>query len=246
MGLMIFGGLILYIMIAIKVTSYVMDKTDKTKYAIITALLFFLIPTWDLILGYPIYWYLCKHEAGIKIYKTVDNVEGFYVGEKRSSSPMILPYDGYSYIDYKDEKSGKFYRNSWLDTNSSSECVSYKGAQSYDYTQAFQAGKCITKKELRENEVSQWYFITNYGAPYLGGMEAPIIIPILNFTHQTPLVIQDTTTSQKLGQLDYYWWQGGWVYGSLSSISVGSGGVGCGLEDRKPEITLVNTILKHK
>lgn len=244
LGLMIIGGLVLYIMIAIKVTSYVMDKTNRTKYAVITALIFFLIPTWDLFLGYPIYWYLCKHEAGVKIYKSVDNVEGFYIGEQDATLP-VEPYQGYRFIDYHDKEDGKYYRNSWLDNNTSDLCVPVGIYRYSNYAESFAKGKCIEKQELKENQVSRWHFITNYGAPYLGGLEAPIIISVLNFTHQTPFVIQDKTTSQKLGQLDYYWWQGGWVYGILSSISVG-GGVGCGFEeeDQHPAITFVNTILK--
>jgi hypothetical protein len=41
-----------------------------------------LIPTWDIVLGYPIYKFLCWKDAGVHVYKTVGNVEGFYVGEE--------------------------------------------------------------------------------------------------------------------------------------------------------------------
>ena len=53
----------------------------------------------------------------------MENVEGFYVGEKSKDHSSPEPYKGYRYVDYKEKESGKYYRNSWLDNNTSELCV---------------------------------------------------------------------------------------------------------------------------
>lgn len=212
LGLMIIGGLVLYIMIAIKVTSYVMNKTDKTKYAVITALLFFLIPTWDLILGYPIYWYLCKHEAGIKIYKTVDNVKGFYVGEQDDEIP-VDPYAGYRFIDYKNKKEGKYYRSYWLDNNTSDLCVPVGIYRYSNYAEAVAKGKCIAKQELKESEVSRWE---------LGDSVNGYTTVIPFYINRGTTRIMDRHTSKPLAELVFYSFGQGWVISLLSSNIMGN------------------------
>lgn len=57
-------------------------KAYGVKKANIALAIMILIPTWDVILGFPIYAYLCMTQSGTKIYKTVDNVEGFYIGDR--------------------------------------------------------------------------------------------------------------------------------------------------------------------
>lgn len=92
--------------------------TKKAKY-IATAIMV-LIPTWDIVLGYPIYAFLCLSNSGVKIYQSVDNVEGFYVGEEYGTYSKIppLPYHGYRFIDYKKRKNSKepykYYRVSTI------------------------------------------------------------------------------------------------------------------------------------
>lgn len=214
LGLMIIGGLVLYIMIAIKVTSYVMNKTDKTEYAVMTALIFFLIPTWDLILGYPIYWYLCKHEAGIKIYKSVDNVEGFYVGKQDGTLP-VEPYQDYRFIDYHDKEDGKYYRNSWLDSNTSDLCVPVGIYRYSNYAEAFAKGKCIAKEEIQESEVSRWEvaYITD---------KKINIIPILALHKRIEIEIINRNNGKVIAEaIDCNFGQG-WIIGLLSSNVIGN------------------------
>lgn len=215
LGLMILGGLIFYIVIAVKVTSYVMNKTDKTKYAVITALIFFLFPTWDIIVGYPIFWYLCKHEAGIKIYKTVDNVEGFYIGEKTKNYEPYQPYDGYGHIDYKEQESGKYYRSYWIENNSSEMCIlpRHPEWEMDEYTQAYRSGKCIVKQELKENEVSRWEEGDNVNG-YI------TIIPF--YINKWTARIMDRHTGKPLAELVSYSFGQGWVISLLSSTVVGN------------------------
>lgn len=210
---MIIGGLVLYIMIAIKVTSHVMNKTDKTKYAVITALLFFLFPTWDVIIGYPIYWYLCQHEAGIKIYKTVDNVEGFYVGEQTSVLP-IEPYKGYQYIYYKDAKDGKYYRNRWLDNNTSDLCVPVGIYRYSPYAEAFAKGECIAKQEIQESEVSRWEVTDKriYSD----------VASVLQLKKVIAMRIIEKQNKKEIARLTGYIFGEGWVISLLSSNIMGN------------------------
>ncbi len=132
-------------------------KSYGIKKANIALIIMILIPTWDVILGFLIYAYLCLFEAGPKIYKTVDNVEGFYVGEKDIAGQPYEPYYGYRYIDYQEVRNsqltGKYYRSYWADywkdRNASNLCVypSYPNSLSHPYTKVFNNGKCIIVKE---------------------------------------------------------------------------------------------------
>lgn len=213
LGAMIVGSFYLYIWLAITVVRKVYEKTQSlTKKRIVIAI-FVLIPTWDIILGYPIYAYLCATQAGIKIYKTVDNVEGFYVGENPNGQSILLPHEGYRFIDYKDQKDGKYYRNSWLDNNTSSECVSYDGAWSSEYTQVFKSGKCIIKEELKESEVSRWEEGDNVNG-------YTTIIP--DYIDRWNARIMDRQTRKPLAELISYSYSVGWVWGIISSIETGN------------------------
>jgi hypothetical protein len=250
-ALMMMGAVVLYIAILF-IALWLIPKAIKVKH--IKKMIFivwFLIPTWDVIIGYPIYKFLCATQAGVKIYKTVDNVEGFYIGEQRKEFEPYEPYAGYKYVDYKEMDffkptgkkygtywTGKYYRSYWVDNNTSELCVHYGEQKFGAYADAYRSGKCIVKEEIAESEVSRWK-LDSYS---IERQKRVLAIPLLDFTHQTPLLIQDTKNGQTLGQLDYYWWSGGWLFRRFSSFSSGSGGVICG--DDTSEITFFNTTLK--
>ena len=81
LGLMIIIGIILYLYIAYKVTFYIVDKTPKKRYWVISILFFILLPTLDVIIGKVYFNCLCKTHSGFKVYKSV-NVEGFFNKER--------------------------------------------------------------------------------------------------------------------------------------------------------------------
>jgi hypothetical protein len=169
-----------------------------------------LIPTWDIVLGYPIYKFLCWKDAGVHIYKTLDNVEGFYVGV-REKTPILLPYKGYKYIDYRERRSGKYYRNSWINNNTSKDCVSYIGAWNYDYTQAFRHGKCIVKKEIPEKEVSGLWkiskkIIKDYNIFYL--KITSVFVEVI-----------DPRTKEKYFTVKDYMVDESWITGALNMVT---------------------------
>ncbi len=74
-GLSILLAVIAYIWLAGFVARRIQNRT--AKYVVIA--LFVLIPTWDVIPGKIYFKQLCEEEAGLKIYKVVEGVEGYRV-----------------------------------------------------------------------------------------------------------------------------------------------------------------------
>jgi hypothetical protein len=197
-------------------------------------------------LGFPIYDSLCTFESGTKIYKTVDNVEGFYVGEKRVGSEPIEPYEGYKFVDYQEVKNskstGKYYRSYWVDYFKDREianmCVYplHPKYTHYPYTKSFNSGKCIVKEEIAESEVSRW--------EYSFETKNILKIPILKLEVSRELQFLDRQTKEIKAIGNGVWWQGGWLYGIFSSIEVGSGGTSC--DGNINYIELKKEVLKPK
>lgn len=107
-SLMIVSAFGAYIYTATKITKYIKKKTNNAKLAFLSAVIFILIPTWDVIIGYPV-WQKYKKESGVKIYKTVNNVDGFYIWEQSREHEPCYPYAGYKYIEYKERGGKKHY-----------------------------------------------------------------------------------------------------------------------------------------
>lgn len=209
------GGLILLVGFGYFVLSKYIIKntyekygTKKAKY-IATAIMV-LIPTWDIVLGYPIYAYLCLTNSGVKIYQTVENVEGFYVGEKSKDHSSPEPYKGYRYVDYKEKESGKYYRNSWLDNNTSELCVPVGKYLYSDYAKAFKQGRCVAKEEIAEGAVSRWEIGQQVN-------NETIVIP--NYITRWTARIIDKSSHQSLSELVNYDYGEGWVAMVFSSVA---------------------------
>jgi len=223
-GLMIVGVISGYILIS----KFIVTKTLKlygAKRANIALAIMILIPTWDVILGFPIYAYLCLFKSGVKIYKTVDDVEGFYVGERSIKHEPIEPYKGYKFIDYKETKyqepTGKYYRSYWVDYFKNQEmanmCVypPYPNS-SRPYTQAFKSGKCIVKEEIAESEVSRWEYDTNRNIH-------KVVVPIVKI-EKTVVAIRDRNQNQNIAENIRYNIDQNWVIGIMNE-SINTRGV---------------------
>lgn len=74
-GLSILLALVAYVWLARFVAKRIKNRT--AKYTVIA--IFILIPTWDVIPGKLYFKQLCEKEGGLKIYKTVEDVEGYRV-----------------------------------------------------------------------------------------------------------------------------------------------------------------------
>lgn len=218
-GLMVFGIAFAYIGLSIFIIDRVYKKYGTKKAKHIATAIMVLIPTWDVILGFPVYAYLCLFESGSKIYKTVDNVEGFYVGERSDKHHhSIMPYEGYRFIEYKGRQSGKYFRNEWLDGNTSAECIQpdMKIPLKYnDYLRAFQQGKCLAHREIGVNELNPWE--VKYFHVYLN----PPTIYLLNIYIDKLMIVKQRTDVHNIYESYQIRWQGGWLYGLLSSIEMG-------------------------
>ena len=94
----------IYLLLAVWITYKVRPWWVKSVVAI--ALL--LIPTADAVYGRVRLRQMCEAEGGLKIYKTVEGVEGLYVDEFRPDPTWIGMY-GYRFIEGKDYD-GKYMR----------------------------------------------------------------------------------------------------------------------------------------
>jgi len=209
-GIMVIAVVVGYILLAKFIVTKVYKKTKGTKKANIALAIMILIPTWDVILGFPIYAYLCVFESGTKIYKTVDNVEGFYVGEKSISSEPIKPYEGYKYIDYKEKRSEKYYRSYWAeyfyDKEVADMCV-YPQRPYSKYAKIFKTGKCIVKEEIDVGEVSRWEY------DYNKNINSSIFLG-----NKTIVAIRDRKKNENIAENFSYSINQNWVVGFFNEI----------------------------
>ena len=208
-GLLILVVIGFYVFLSKFIVKKVYEKTQSVKMKYIALAVMVLIPTWDIVLGYPIYKYLCVTEPRVKVYKTVDNVEGFYVGELDANYPYP-PYKGYRYKDYKDEKSSKYYRNYWIDNNTSELCIPVGKDIFGDYAKAFKQGRCIAREEIHESKISHW--------EYKGEIENTAFIPFLGISKSISQKIIDRTNGEILSEIIEYPWNQGWLINSINHI----------------------------
>lgn len=77
---------------------FVTKRMPTRKLKWVAVAVFVLIPTGDSAVGYVYFRYLCATEAGNKIYKTAENVEGFYGGMFFADTDGFTKY-GYKYFE---------------------------------------------------------------------------------------------------------------------------------------------------
>jgi len=92
-----------YIAIALMVTILLVNMVDgarrrKIIVGLVSAATFLLIPTWDVIPGQRYFKHLCETEAGIRIYKAVEGVDGFREYSGGPGDDAVKKY-GYRFIE---------------------------------------------------------------------------------------------------------------------------------------------------
>jgi len=199
-GILVLFGAAIYLLVGLLIIVLV---AKSTKGRIIGIIILALIPTWDVIVGYPTFWYLCKFKSGVKIYKTVENVEGFYVGEKPGLVEPLRPYSNYRYTDYYNSYKKRYYRSYWLDNTSSDLC--YQPKKKKWYQDEFDKGRCLARKELQIDQLSQFELKGSSER-----REWKNIIPLLG-VYKNPNQIIDRKTGQVLGEQVIYNWNQGWL-----------------------------------
>lgn len=95
-GLSILLAVVAYVWLARVVTRRIENRA--ARYTVIA--IFILVPTWDVIPGKLYFNHLCENEAGLKIYKTVEDVEGFRVYSV--VEPDALKKYGYKYQEWSE------------------------------------------------------------------------------------------------------------------------------------------------
>lgn len=212
-GLTIIFGLVCYVLLARFVATLIVKKTKRLLYKRLVIAFFILLPTWDVIIGFPIYWSLCKFHSGMEIYKTVENIQGFYIGEKLSKWSPLIPMNGYQYIDYKQRYSNKFFRNKWLDNNTDSNC--YKPIGDFvvhEYKEAFKAGRCIAVVPLEFKNIAK-YEVQRPDERYSQ------ILPIIKIEKIVARTIIDRESKNELSEVVYFRWNHGWLYTTFLAVS---------------------------
>lgn len=95
-------GLLFLFILVVYITAVVFTvrrlQSKAVKYIAIA--IYVLIPTWDILPGYVYFRYLCETEGGNKIYRSVDNVDGFYSegGMPFSDNDAFIKH-GYKFIE---------------------------------------------------------------------------------------------------------------------------------------------------
>ncbi len=212
-GVLVLFGAAIYLLLGLLVIVLV---AKSTKGRIIGIIILALIPTWDVIIGYPTFWYLCKFKSGVKIYKTVENVEGFYAGEWDKRSTPRMPDKNYKYIDYQVKETGEFFRSYWLDDTTSEDCYKPKKKDEYKYKKSFhQEVPCFSVKLLLPEEVSR-YEVHRFD-------EGEKILPFMQLKKYRRQKIADRHVSKILAEDVGFFWNRGWLRATLLNVGDSKG-----------------------
>lgn len=93
-------GLIFLLVLAVYVgvAWFIVKALPSKKSKYIGMAVFVLIPTWDVVPGWVYLQHLCQAEGGVKIYKPVEGIEGFYTTEQSIIRDALMKY-GYKFIE---------------------------------------------------------------------------------------------------------------------------------------------------
>jgi hypothetical protein len=93
----------------VKLYSYICKKTNNEKIRVFSVIFLVLIGFGDNIIQLTTFYYLCHTQGGLRIYKTVENVEGYL--DKNDSSGYIndfhLAESNYKFIEVEVEREQK-------------------------------------------------------------------------------------------------------------------------------------------
>ena len=190
-GLIVLGILVIYIAIAVGITTMA-----KGVWKVLVIAVFILIPTWDIIPGKIALTHYCDTEGGIKIYRSVDGVEGFLSLDGRVYEEYFRRY-GYKYVEIerkvRDAQTGR------------------PGAPQYVRVTLGEDGK------LKEQEIAKP--ASQYAEKLIGNYE---IIPWLGIGGFADSII-DLRTNAIIGEYKEIGWGGNWIQRHAAPILGGGG-----------------------
>lgn len=211
-GLFVLVGGLVYVLLARIITKLIFKKTEQELYKRLAIAFFILVPTWDVIIGYPIYWYLCKFHSGVEIYETVNGVEGFYIGEQHKLLQPIMPPDGYQYVDYTLKYSNGFLRSRWLNSADPSCYQSTTKFSTQAYEKKIQSGRCVSVAPISEKNMSRYEVITSDNRSR--------VVPLLKIEKIVSPMINDRQSNKILAKVVLFRWNQGWI---KESLTIGGG-----------------------
>ncbi len=190
-GLVVLGFFLTYIAIAVGVAALA-----KGKWKLLVIAVFILIPTWDIIPGKIALAHYCDKEGGIKIYRSVEGVEGFLNLDGRVYEDHFNRY-GYRYVEIakerRDPQTGKAL------------------ATQYARVTLGEDGK------LKEQSIVKP--LSQYAEKLTGNYE---ILPWLGIAGFADSII-DLRTNAIMGEYKEIGWRGNWIQRFASPILGGGG-----------------------
>ena len=194
-GLIVLGFLVAYVAIATGIASWA-----KGRWRLLVIAVFILIPTWDIVPGKIALAHYCEKEGGIKIYRSVDGVEGFLSLDGRAYKDYFKRY-GYKYVEIerqkRDPRTGK--------------------AMGKEYARVTLGGNDNLREELVDKPISNYEFKDyrndeTYSSPWGITLFSASII--------------DRNTGETIAVDKRFGWYGGWLR-KLNRPILGAGH-GCG------------------
>lgn len=111
-GLMVLGGILIYLIIAVALSFLSTKLVKKRKFAVwvLVLVVMLLIPTWDIIPGRYHFNKLCEKDAGLHVYDTA-KIDGLYIEYGGSGVAMDYLKMGFKYVETEGyaKKLYKFY-----------------------------------------------------------------------------------------------------------------------------------------
>ncbi len=191
-GLVVLGFFLTYIAIAVGVAALA-----KGKWKLLVIAVFILIPTWDIIPGKIALAHYCDKEGGIKIYRSVEGVEGF-VSLGGGAYEEYFKQFGYKYVEIakqvRDPRNSKIVNTEYA--------------------------RVTLGKDGKLNEERVDRLLSRYAykeAPRLG--EGRMALGIVRNVDS----ILDLQTNEALATRTEIYWRGNWIQRYASPI-LGSGG----------------------
>jgi hypothetical protein len=140
-ALILFGGLALYFAVAVVVTKSLVHwaKSKVTKWLVgfTSALVFFLIPTWDEIAGRIYLYKACVTEGGIRVHKTIELAPEYWHKDGKpkfvtssQNKPTVIMEGRYKFVSegykpYSEPLNLKRYQLKLVETESGEDLGSY-------------------------------------------------------------------------------------------------------------------------
>ena len=187
-------------------------QTPKAKAiaATLTLLVFALIPTWDILPGRLYFNHLCATEGGLKIYKTVEGVEGFYLdsADTKLIEHLLIP----------NSKLQLFGRAQWLDGIHEQDAVIATPKDAYRFVETGREGNYYKyrlgpDRKIIKEAVSRR--VSGYGR-YSNTTELNSFF--LNGGYKVQYEIVNLTTKEKVATLTSFSAFNGWLQKRFSPL----------------------------